>query len=338
MNIFMTDIAGPVSRRIIHFALEQKHKICALCNNIHSDSKPNPAVKYVSGDILNTASYKDAMQDCDALIHSAGLEPVWLPHTSDYRRMNVAGTRAVMQTAAQCGIKRMIHTSSCFALGPTTEKPANEDWLNQNGSGFNPTHYSRSKSEADQWLRGWLRDGHDVILLYPVMIYGPGVSTQSNYIAKLMNYFIKRRLYSIPGSGSFRWTFSYVDDVAKGHIQALENGKAGSRYILGGEDVTLLELFEMLEAVTKLKPPRMKKPISLLRLVASIEQWRAQISSGYTPTITPDTFNMLQQHWRFSSQKAIAEIGYTRTPLKVGIIKTVDSLGFSSPSDRESIL
>lgn len=338
MKIFMTGATGYLGERIVHYALKQGHEVRALCRNAPMKCDRNNAIEYVNGDLLNTASYKDAMHGCDALIHTAGLVSIWQRDASDFRRMNVEGTRGIMQTAAQCGVKRMIHTSSFFALGPTTGKPVYEDWQNHNCTGYKPTHYAQSKHEADRWLRGWVKDGHDVISLYPALIYGPGKATQGNHITKMMDDFIHRRLPGIPGSGTFRWTFSYVEDVAKGHIQALENGRAGEKYILGGEDATLLELFEILELVTQLKSPRLKIPFSLLRMIGYIERWRARMSSNYIPKLTPDTVDVYQQHWRYSSQKAISEIGYTRTPLKIGIIKTVESLGFTLPSERHSIL
>ncbi len=336
MKIFITGATGYLGQKIVQHAVEQGHHVRALCRTIPDIQQQN--VEYIQGDILDRKSYKEEMEGCDALIHSAGLVSIWQRDPEDFRRVNLEGTRYVLETASRVGIDRMVYTSSFFALGPTDEKPANEEWIGHPRQGYKPTPYALSKYETDRWVRSWAQEGHGVVTVYPALIYGPGKETQGNHITKMIEDYVKRKLPGIPGTGTKRWTFSYIDDVAKGHLLALEKGKVGHRYILGGEDASLLEFFEILQSVSHIKPPRLKVPYSMLRVIGNLEVMRARMSRRYIPKVTPDVVDVYKQNWRYSSHKAITELGYTRTPLKIGIIKTLEDFGFDFPNERDSAL
>ena len=150
--------------------------------------------------------------------------------------------------------------------------------------------------------------------------------------------FVHRRVPGILGTGEKRWTFSYVQDVARGHLLALEKGEAGEGYILGGEDASLVEFLELLEGITGVKRPRRRIPFAAAKALAWVEEARARWSNDYLPRLTREVVEVYKYHWRYSSQKAITQLGYTRTPLKAGILKTLASLGLAPPEERNTIL
>ena len=336
-KILITGATGFLGQALVSRALADGYAVRALCRSAAARELLPDAVEMAQGDLQDASSLHRAMEGCDAVIHAAGLVSTWRRDPADFHKVNVEGTQCVLRAARERGITRVLYTSSFFALGPTTERPANEEWQ-ETGSGL-PTAYARSKAEADQWVREWNRTGNGVILLYPVLIYGPGRRTSDHPITAMIHHGLRRRRHlMIPGAGTYRWTFAYVDDVAKGHLLALEKAQPGSRYILGGEDASSVELLELLESLTRIPRRKRKIPMGMRRAFAFMEEWRTRFSANGHPRITREDLDVVKHHWRYSSQKAITELGYLRTPMKVGWIKTLESLGFSFLEDYHTTL
>ncbi len=337
MKVLITGVTGYLGRAILTLLKQEEGmEIRALCRR---DPEPDDVLKdveIVKGDLTDPSSLKPAVQGCDAVFHSAGLVSIWQKDPSIFTRINVTGTENLIDAAFHAGCSRFVYTSSFFALGPTKETPADEQWFNEDIPPL--TDYARSKREAELMVRQKIEKGLDIVMVYPVLIYGPGKATQGNHITKMVEEFAKRRIPGSIGNGDKRWTFSYIDDVAKGHLLALQKGKKGEGYILGGQDAALLEFFEILHDITGIKKPKRKIPYSIAKAIAWVEECRAKWSRNYLPRITRDVVDVYQHHWRFSSQKAITELGYSRTPLKVGLWKTLESLGFPPPEERSTIL
>jgi len=336
MKIFITGATGYLGGKILRFAHEQGHNIRVLCRQAPEAGILPDNVEITLGDLSQPDALVEAMQGCDALIHTAGLVSIWQRDPQNFHRVNVDGTVNLLKAAREAGVKRIIYTSSFFALGPTDEHPADESWNNPDESCM--TEYARSKTIALQRVREQIANGMDIIPLYPVLIYGPGKATQGNYITKIVDDFLHRRIPGVLGGGNGRWTYSYVDDVAKGHLLALENGRKGESYILGGEDASLNELLDLLHELTGVKRPNMKIPNTLAKGVAWIEELRARASRNYIPKLTVEVVDVYKRNWRYSSNKAITELGYCRTPLKVGLYSILNSLGFIHPDERKTML
>lgn len=334
MKILITGATGYLGGAILQEALKQGHTVCALCRKEPQPGTLPENVEIKPGSLLDRDSLYHAAQGCNAVIHSAGLVSIWQRNPEDFFRVNVQGTDNVIAATVKANVPRVVYTSSFFALGPTTDRPADESWRNEEYH----TGYAKSKAMAHQRMEQWIGKGADIVSLYPVLIYGPGKLTQGNLITQMVHDYIHRKVPGVIGKGDKRWTYSYIDDVAKGHLLALEHGKKGEGYILGGEDASLVELFEMLEEMTGVKRPRRIIPFSVAKYIGLIEECRAKLSRNYVPRLTRDVVNVYKNHWRYSSQKAIRELNYVRTPLKIGIIKILESLGFSHKEDRKTIL
>ncbi len=334
MKILITGATGYLGGAILREALKQDHAIRALCRR-----KPEPGtlpdgVEIAPGSLLDPDSLTQAAQGCDAVIHSAGLVSIWRRNPDDFFTVNVQGTDNLFEASVKAGVSRIVYTSSFFALGPTDERPVDETWRND----IQHTGYARSKALAHQRMEQWLERGADIVSLYPALIYGPGKKTQGNHITQMTQDFLDRKIPGVLGKGDKRLTFSYVDDVAKGHLLALERGIKGEGYILGGEDASLVELFEMLEEITGIKRPKRRIPYSIAKGIGFMEEIRARLSNHYTPRLTRDVVEVYKHHWRYSSQKAITELNYIRTPLKIGILKTLESLGYAPAKNRQGVL
>ncbi|MFB3788905.1 MAG: NAD-dependent epimerase/dehydratase family protein [bacterium] len=331
-KILITGATGYLGGAILQEAHRQGYDLRALCRREPEPGTFPDRMEVCLGDINDLSSLTGAVSGCEAVIHTAGLVSIWRRDPADFYRVNVEGTENILRAAGEKQI-RVVYTSSFFALGPTGASPANETWLNTEI--LPPTHYARSKALALQRVKSWIAAGHGIVPVYPALIYGPGKATQGNHITQMIADFVHRRVPGILGTGDKRWTFSYVQDVARGHLLALEKGEAGEGYILGGEDASLVEFLELLEAVTGVKRPRRRIPFAAAQALAWMEEIRARWSRHYIPRLTREMVDVYQYHWRYSSQKAITQLGYTRTPLKVGILKTLESLGLAPPGRKK---
>lgn len=336
MKILITGSTGYLGGSIVREACARGYSVRALCRKEPEPGTLPGGVEIVPGDLAKPETLAAAMKDCQALIHTAGLVSIWQRDPQDFYRVNVEGTQSIMKAAFDAGIERVIYTSSFFALGPTEERPADETWWKSDETSMTP--YARSKRMALQKVRDWMERGFNITPIYPVLIYGPGKATQGNFITQMVNDYIHRRLPGVLGKGNGRWTYSYVEDVARGHLLALEKGTKGMGYILGGEDASLNEFYDLLQELTGVKRPRLKIPYGIAKGFALVEELRARYSDGYLPKLTRDVVEVYKRNWRYSSQKAITQLGYTRTPLKVGLIRILESLGFAFPEDRKTIL
>jgi len=336
MKLLITGATGYLGGVIVREAVRKGYDIRVMVRDVDGNHNLPDKTEICQGDLLDIKSLLKALEGCEAAIHSAGLVSIWRKNPFDFYQINVLGTENLLRAAREKKVSRVVYTSSFFALGPTNATPADETW--NNPIEFYPTDYARSKADADRKVREFARNGFDVVLVYPVLIYGPGKSTQGNHITKMIDDYARRRIPGIPGNGEKQWTFSYVDDVAQGHLAALEKGKKGERYILGGEDATLLDLFEMLESLTGVKRPRRKIPFTVAKAFAWVEELRAKMSQQYVPKITRAVVEVYKHHWRYSSYKAITELGYTRTPLKMGLLKTLESLGYAPREPQNTLL
>ncbi len=334
-KLFLTGATGYLGQHIIQTAIQSGYSVRALYRSAPIQKDSLNSVEWVQGDIGDKESLQTHLAGCDAVIHSAGLVSIWRRDTNDFFAANVQGTENVFQAALKSGINRVVYTSSFFALGPTGETPADETHINRETP--SPTPYANSKAQALPLASHYSQQGLNIITMIPALIYGPGKATQGNHITNMVKDYVNRKLPGIPGDGKKRWTFSYVEDVAQAHLLALEKGRAGEKYIVGGEDATLVEFLEILEDLTGIRRPRLELPIFLLKWVGGFEVARAKMSKHYLPKLTPDMLNVYKYHWRYSSQKAMKELGYTRTPLKAGLVRILEDIGFLK-DERSTIL
>jgi farnesol dehydrogenase len=243
---------------------------------------------------------------------------MWVRDRSEFDRVNVQGLANVIAAARESGA-RLIYTSSFIALGPTDGETFNEDSPRRSETFY--TDYERTKWLADQLARNTPCDGLDMVRLYPGVVYGPGSLTQGNYIVQLLLQHARGKLPGILGTGKLRQCFAYVDDVTAGFVSALENGKPGSGYILGGDNRTVLELFDCFEAAAGVLPPKRKIPFGVANLIGKVQRWRAQLT-GIEPELTDEVVGVYRHEWAYSSEAAVRDLGYRITGLAEGVAKT----------------
>ncbi len=263
----------------------------------------------VDGDVRNRVAVEQAARGCDAVCHMAALVSIWRRRRQDFDEVNVGGLQNVLDAAAALGITRVLYTSSFLALPPVGR-----------ASPLEANDYQRTKVAADQLADRSVAAGRPLIRVYPGVVYGPGSLTEGNLIGRLLEDHLNGRLPGLIGS-EHQWSYAYADDVAQGHCAALERGRVGARYILGGENATQSQMFTIVERLTGRRVPR-RIPYSIASAIGVAEEWRVRAFGGL-PLVTRGAVEIFRWDWALDSGEAIRELGYSVTPLSEGLERTI---------------
>src|SRR5581483_3887855 len=269
------------------------------------------------GDLTDPASLARAIQGCRYLFHVAADYRLWVPNPETMLRANVAGTETLVRQAVAAGVARIVYCSSVAALGLTRDgTPADET------TPVAPEHiigvYKRSKYEAEQAVLALAREGAPVVIVNPSTPIGPR-DIRPTPTGKMIADAANGRMPAYVDTGL---NIVHVDDVAEGHVLALERGEAGERYILGGENLTLAQVLALVAAEVGRKPPGVRLPTGLLWPVALASEALARVA-GIEPLVTRDTLKMARKKMWFSSAKARAALGYAPRPARRAIADAV---------------
>jgi farnesol dehydrogenase len=271
------------------------------------------------GDVRDREALRAALQGVNAVIHTAALVKMWVPDRRDFIRVNVEGLQNLLQAADQAGVKRIVYTSSFMALGPSSNASADE--LLRHAGPYSDA-YEESKARALDWLR---REGlrhFPVIVTFPGVIYGPGPQTEGNLVGGMIDQYLAGKFPGLLGSGEQRWSFAFIADVVKAHLLALEKGKLGEEYVLGGDNRSLNDFFRVLADFSHVRHPVRHLPFAMGKFVGTMEEVRAR-AFGHTPRLTPGAVEVFKHDWVYSSAKAMRDLGYWVAPLEEGLLKTL---------------
>lgn len=324
MNIFMTGATGYIGRLLAQKLAEKGHTIHALCrSSSQTEDLQHPNIKFFEGDLLNSESLDRAMASCEQAYHLAAFAKVFTKQPELHDEINVEGTLNVLAAARKAGVQRTVFTSTGGVFGfSTPEKPVDEDTPRNIGF-FN--HYERTKTEAEEKIRELVAQGQDIVIVNPTRVYGPGLLSESNAATRLMQLYYKGKWKMSPGDGTKLGNYVFVNDVVYGHILAMENGRAGERYIIGGVNASYTRLFDTLGKYAPKKLKLINAPVWLMLTVANFELAKAKLFN-LKPLITPMYAKKYTYHWGLSSAKAEKELGYQITSLDDGISQTIEWL------------
>ncbi len=261
------------------------------------------------GDITVSESLAPAMSGCRAVFHVAADYRIWVPDPENMNRTNIEGSVNVIEAAAAAGVDRVVYTSSVATLGLHADgRPANEETpvsiADMTGT------YKRSKYRAEIAVGERARKlGLDVVTVNPSTPIGPGDFKPTPTGRIIVDAAAGR----IPAYVDTGLNVVHVDDVAEGHLLALEKGHLGERYILGGEDLTLREILAFVAAQTGRKPPSVRLPHRVVIPVAFLAEAWARLAA-VEPRVTLDAVRMSAKRMYFSSEKARQELGYQSRP------------------------
>lgn len=262
-----------------------------------------------------------ALRGCHQVFHLAAVVQRWLPRQEEFSRINVDGLKTLIEASRREGIERFIYTSSFLALGPTDGAVHDEDTPRNSLKPGNA--YADTKRQAEGLARQAAADGFPIVTLYPGILYGPGPRTEGNLVGQVLIRHLQEGLPGLVGGGERRWCLAYVDDVVRGHLRALEAAAVGDRFILGGENLSLRQLFARVAQITGTLAPGRTIPAWMARLVGRLQVLRARLT-GQPPEITPDEVEIYTHDWAYSSARAERVLGYSATPLEQGLLTTIE--------------
>jgi len=319
LRVLVTGVTGFLGGRVATRLGAAGHAIRGFVRNPARWSNRPAGAETAVGDVLDAAALRDAAAGCDAIVHCAAIVKAWTEDKTEFDRVNVGGLRHVIDVASAAGA-RVLYTSSFLALGPTDGVTVDEDTPRASIAPRND--YERTKLAADALAREAAARGAPLVRLYPGVVYGPGALTAGNHVVKNLILHARGELPGLLGAGDRRMSFAYVDDVASGFAAALTRAKDGSAYILGGDNKTLVDLFAAFQAETGIAPPSRRIPYAIARIAGRLQRLRAEMF-GVPPELTDEIVRIYANEWAYSSARAERELGYTVTPVREGIAKTV---------------
>jgi dihydroflavonol-4-reductase len=265
-------------------------------------------VELATGDLRDRASLVVALTGCEALFHVAADYRLGVADPQPLYLSNVEGTRNVLDAAHRGGVARIVYTSSVATVGiPADGSPGTED--TPVGLTDMIGHYKRSKFLAEELAREFVRAGAPVVIVNPSTPIGPG-DIKPTPTGQMVVDAASGRTPAYVDTGL---NVVHVDDVAAGHLSALERGRIGERYILGGENMTLREILIEICRLAGCAPPRIRLPHSALLPVAYASEALARLT-GRGTRVTVEAVCLAHKHMYFSSEKAVRDLGYSWRP------------------------
>jgi dihydroflavonol-4-reductase len=278
----------------------------------------------VIGDLRDPASIEKSLSGCHALFHVAADYRLWVRDPAEMYRSNVEGTRLVLEAARKQGVRRVVYTSSVATMGFSASITSSHGNVadEQSPVGIEDMigHYKRSKFMAEQVAVKAARSGADVVVVNPTTPIGER-DIKPTPTGRIVVDFLKRKFPAYVETG-----LNLVDatECARGHIQALEKGRSGERYILGGENLTLKQILDRLAAITGLKSPTVKLPYFFALAAGVVDELVTGRLLGREPRATIDAVRMGRKMMFVSSAKAERELGWRTVPVEGALRRSVD--------------
>jgi dihydroflavonol-4-reductase len=271
----------------------------------------------VEGDMRDPASMARVLAGCRLLFHVAADYRLWARDPEEIVRNNLAGVEAVMSAALAAGVERVVYTSSVATLRIPADGPGDESGPLAEGEAIGA--YKRSKVAAERRVERYVaEDGLPAVIVNPSTPMGPR-DVKPTPTGRIAVEAARGRMPAYVDSGL---NIVHVDDVADGHLLALEKGKIGERYVLGGQDVALGEMLREIAKLAGRPAPRVRLPIAPLYPLAEIAELMGRIT-GKEPFLTRDSLKMASHHMYFSSAKAERELGYGARPYRQALADAI---------------
>lgn len=318
MRHALTGATGFVGGELARQLVADGHQVVAL---VRSPDKAAPlrglGVELVQGDLDDVEALDRLLVGADGLFHVAGWYKLGQRDPTPGRRVNVDGTRNVLEAARRAGTPKVVYTST-LAVNSDTGGRVHDETYHYDGPHL--SEYDRTKAEAHAVAREFAAAGLPLVIVMPGGIYGPGDTSQ---VGDLMEQVVAGRRPQAPkGGGELMW--AHVSDVARGHVLAMDRGIVGESYMLAGERGTLADLLERTARVAGTKGPVLV-PAALIRVA---EKLTTQVSRvvALPPTYHPETLRAALASYVGTSAKAERDLGWLARPLDEGLAQTVAAI------------
>ena len=319
MRVFVTGATGFLGSHVARVLAEQGAQLRLLVRPM-SNLKNLEGLKAetATGDLRDSASLEKAMAGCEVVFHVAADYRLWVRDPAEMYRSNVEGTKAILQAARKNSVRCVVYTSSVATVGFTGNgRPADEDSPVSLADMIG--HYKRSKFMAEQIALEAGHGGMRVVTVNPTTPVGEQ-DVKPTPTGRIIVDFLKRKFPAYVETG-----LNLVDvrECARGHIAALEKGKSGERYILGGENLTLKQILDKLGAISGLPSPKVKLPYFVAYAAGAVDETVQGRWLGREPRATIETVRMGKKKMWANSSKAERELGWKTVPVDDALSRAV---------------
>ncbi len=320
-SAFLTGGTGFVGASIARLLLKQGLKVKALVRK-DGDRRnlDGLGVDLVEGSLTDKAVIESGISGCRYVFHVAADYRIWIPNPADMYAANVEGTENVLRAAAKAGVEKIVHCSSVAAVKVPDDHAAVDETSEYASLDEIVGHYKKSKYLADVLARKLAKEeGLPIVTVNPAAPIGP-YDIKPTPTGKLVVDFLNGRIPSYIDTGL---NIVHVEDVARGHWLAAHKGRIGERYILGGDNLTLKQILDLLAEVSGLPGPKFKTPYAVAYAFGAVDTALA-VLRGTVPMAPLDAIKMAKHYMWFSSEKAKRELGFNPRPAKAALKDAVD--------------
>ena len=328
MKAFVTGATGFIGASIVRELLKDGHEVTALVRNGSDTANLQGLdVTILRGDLHDQPQLEQGMSGCDWAFHAAADYRLWCPEPQAMYHANVDGTRTLLTAALAAGVARVVYTSSVGTLGnPGNGTPGSEETPVSLSDMVGD--YKKSKFLAEREAEKFVDKGLGLIIVNPSTPVGP-FDIKPTPTGKIIVDFLNRKMPAYLDTGL---NLIAVEDCARGHILAAEKGRIGQKYILGNRDLTLQDIFSMLEQLTGLAAPKVRLPYTPILLAAYANEALSRLT-GKEPLIPLAGVQMAKKFMFFDASKAVHELGLPQTPVEEALKRAIDwfrSNGYAS--------
>jgi dihydroflavonol-4-reductase len=314
VRVAITGGSGVVGSALTSHLVESGFEVRALARSTRSGSKvASLGATPVPGDVLDYDSVSALVDGCEWVFHVAGVNEMCTRDLSHMWRVNVEGTRLVMNACREAGVSRLIHTSSVVTIGERKGEVATESTTHR---GFYLSEYERTKTEAERLLFSEAR-GLDVVAVNPSSVQGPGRATGTGRI--ILNAARGKLPFLIDTTISL----VDIDDCARGHLLAARRGAAGERYLLSGATLTMREAVALLSEVTDHEVSPRFLPIGVIHAISVVVEVAFRVVRR-RPPVCREAVRVIDHGHHCDGSRATTELGLHYTPVKETIRRTIE--------------
>ncbi|HTZ74058.1 MAG TPA: hopanoid-associated sugar epimerase [Candidatus Aquilonibacter sp.] len=312
MNVLVTGATGFVGSHVASQLVESGHSVRVL---VRAGSNPllieNLPVERCEGDLRDILSLGRAMKGVRRVFHVAADYRLWSRNPDEIYQSNVAGTRGLFEAARQCGVERIVYTSTVATMAvPTADGSLPNEGTHATLDRM-VGHYKRSKFMAEMEAIKAAADGLPVVIVNPTTPVGPG-DWKPTPTGRIIVDFLSGKMPAYVDTGL---NVAAVEDIAAGHLLAAEKGCIGERYLLGARNMTLKEILDTLAAITGRPAPRVRLPHAVAIAAAHASEFYSRIT-GREPQIPLEGAKMSRYRMFVASDKAARELGYAPGPVE----------------------
>ena len=316
---FVTGANGFLGSHVVRALLTRGDHVRALTReNADISALREVDCEIVRGDVRDVASLRKAISGCDEVYHVAADYRLWVLDHAPMYAINVEGTRNVIDVARELGVARIVHTSTVGALGIPHGASGREDTPVTVDAMVGP--YKRSKFLAERVAEDAARAGAPVVIVNPSTPIGP-LDFKPTPTGRMIVDFLNRRMPAYLDTGL---NLVGVEDCARGHLLAAERGRVGEKYILGGENLSLAELFGRLAKLSGMPAPKVRIPYAVAYGFALGAEAFARTVSGKPPRASLTEVKMARKKMFFDSSKARAELGFAPAPIDPALQRAIE--------------